>query len=47
MCSLDTFIALYKDKLPTDMNEECESETIKRKDKNLIKLIIIIIIVIS
>jgi len=31
MCSLDTFIQLYEEKLPDDMEKECQSKRIKRK----------------
>ncbi|CAF0743944.1 unnamed protein product [Adineta steineri] len=32
MCPLDTFIRLYESKLPNDMNKECQSYRIKRKN---------------
>jgi hypothetical protein len=31
MCSLDTFIQLYEEKLPDDMEKECQANKIKRK----------------
>lgn len=30
-CPLDTFIRLYKEKLPGNMDKECQSMRIKRK----------------
>ena len=35
MCSLDTFVRLYGQRLPDDMDEECQSGRFKRKPKEL------------
>ncbi len=32
ICPLNTFIRLYEEKLPGDMEQECRSTGIKRKD---------------
>ena len=42
MCSLDTFIRLYGARLPDDIDEECETDRVKRRKELKQKTIFIV-----